>query len=111
MNWARAGLCGLALGASGAAADDDRLVAMFARCLGSVIESYEALAAEYPDKHGGFETELLLGEMRAMQEDPEGTLRSAPKSPFKHVQEMCAAADKGLLWREAERRTRDGGAQ
>ena len=105
MNRARAALCGLALAAcaSGAAADDD-YEALFARCVGSVIETHLAMAAEFPGPgSGGFEQEAALLALRKMQADPGAALRSefifGLRGNAEVVSDVCAMADfwAGLL--------------
>ena len=99
MNRARGALWGLALAAcaSGAAADDD-YEALFARCVGSLIETRLAVVAEFPEiGMGRFENEADLLALRKAQADPGAALWSE----FIHtgmgnsavVREICTRAD------------------
>ena len=110
MNRARGALWGLALAAcaSGAAADDD-YEALFARCVGSLIETRLAVVAEFPEiGMGRFENEAALLALRKAQADPGAALRSE----FIHtgmgnsevVSEVCAMADFAAAALDAMRR-------
>ena len=110
MNRALAGLCGLALalGASGAAADDDPWPALFTRCVGSLSESITAIWARFPGEEERFEREVALLRMRemkiAVEADPAGHLMlwtGGGVSRQDVVSDICAAADSSSAALEA----------
>lgn len=90
-----AALCGLALGAAGAEADRDLFEALFARCVGSVIETHVAMQAGFPDHDFGLRGEATLLMLRHLQENPGMAFRtsSSVTSKFETVNEMCKTAD------------------
>ena len=106
MNRALAGLCGLALalGASGAAADDDPWPALFTRCVGSLSESTTAIWARFPGEEHRFAREFTLLRMREMKADPAGHLMlwtGGGVSRQDVVSDICAAADSSSAALEA----------
>ena len=108
MNRARAALCGLALalGAVGAAADDDPWLALFSRCTGSMSETAKALWTEFPDARRGFAAEAAMLAIQELDADAAGYLESwsrfRPRSVV--VSEMCAMADVQAAMLEALKR-------
>ena len=100
MNRARAALCGLALalGASGAAADDadDPWLALFSHCVGSLSESITAIWARFPGEEHRFAREFTLLRMREMKADPARHLVLWTRGGVSRqdvVSNICAAAD------------------
>lgn len=99
-----AGLALAALGASGAAAEDDGLASILEGCVGNVVTSLEAIRAEFPDFVPN-QFELMLFGARQNHADLEGFVaRQIDRSRMEVVSGVCVAADLGAFMLEILRR-------
>lgn len=92
MNRAWGALCGLALCAAGAAADDERYVALLEACYGSSARSLEAIRTEFPDFMSNT-VEMLLAFARNAHENPALALLGSDSPGAVEVQGACVSAD------------------
>ena len=90
---ALAGLVLAALGASGAAAQDDGLLAVFEGCVGGLVGNLEAIGSEFPGFRSG-EVRLESFVAGAVHTDPAGFLASRRGAEaLDDVRVACTAAD------------------